>query len=122
MKKYKAVFFDFDGVIGKTMEDNYRAWKYAFCKYNIPVDKTEYFLMEGMSAKKIAEHFLKNNRKNNVMVEKLEKSKITELIVTDTIPLKKEHKKIKVLSVADMFADVISNVVKFESIASHFVI
>jgi len=54
--------------------------------------------------------------------EKLEKSKITELIVTDTIPLKKESNKIKVLSVSDMFADVISNVVKFESIASHFVI
>lgn len=54
--------------------------------------------------------------------DKLEKSKIAELIVTDTIPLKKQNKKIKVLSVADMFADVISNVVKHESIASHFVI
>ncbi|MEW6467827.1 MAG: ribose-phosphate pyrophosphokinase [Bacteroidota bacterium] len=54
--------------------------------------------------------------------EKLEKSKITELIVTDTIPLKKESGKIKVLSVSDMFANVISNVVKLESIASHFVI
>ena len=75
MKKYKAILFDFDGVIGKTMEDNYRAWKYAFSKYNIPVDKTEYFLLEGMSVKKIAEHFLKNNRKNNVMVEELVKSK-----------------------------------------------
>ena len=63
MKKYKAVFFDFDGVIGKTMEDNYRAWKYAFSRYNIPVNKTEYFLLEGMSVKKIAEHFLKNNHK-----------------------------------------------------------
>ena len=75
MKKYKAVFFDFDGVIGKTMEDNYRAWKYALSKYNIPIDKTEYFLLEGMNAKKIAGHFLKNNHKNNVMVEELVKSK-----------------------------------------------
>lgn len=75
MKKYKAVFFDFDGVIGKTMEDNYRAWKCAFSKYNIPVNKTEYFLLEGMSAKKIAEHFLKNNRGNNVMAEELVKLK-----------------------------------------------
>jgi len=75
MKKYKAVFFDFDGVIGRTMEDNYHAWKCAFSEYNIPVNKTEYFLLEGMSAKKIAEHFLKNNPENNAMVEELVKSK-----------------------------------------------
>ena len=54
--------------------------------------------------------------------ERLEGSKITELIVTDTIPLKKESKKIRVLSVASMFSDVISKVVNHESIASHFVI
>lgn len=48
VKKYKAILFDFDGVIGKTMEDNYRAWEYAFSKYSIKIDKTEYFLLEGM--------------------------------------------------------------------------
>jgi len=75
MKKYKAILFDYDGVIGKTMEDNYHAWKYAFSKYNIPVDKTEYFLLEGMSVKKIAKHFLKKNLKTNVIVRELVKSK-----------------------------------------------
>ena len=42
--------------------------------------------------------------------ERIEKSAIKEIIVTDSIPLKRECDKIKVISVADMFADVISNV------------
>ena len=51
----------------------------------------------------------------------LEKSKIKELIVTDTIPLKRESSKIKVISVADLFADVLHKVHNFESISSHFI-
>ena len=53
--------------------------------------------------------------------EKLENSNIKELIVTDTIPLRKEHPKIKQLSVADLFSEVIHNVVNYESISSLFV-
>ena len=54
--------------------------------------------------------------------DRIEKSKITELIVTDTIPLKKHSDKIRVLSVADLFGDVIARNVNNESISSHFVI
>lgn len=53
--------------------------------------------------------------------EHVEKSRITELIVTDTIPLKQQSPKIKVLSVANMFADVFHRVVNYESISSHFI-
>lgn len=53
--------------------------------------------------------------------ENLEKSRITELIVTDTIPLKRESPKIKVLSVAGMFADVFQRIINHESISSHFI-
>lgn len=42
--------------------------------------------------------------------EKIEQSEIEELIVTDTVPLKKASPKIKVLSVADIFAKAIHNV------------
>ena len=54
--------------------------------------------------------------------ERIEKSKITELIVTDTIPLRKKSDKIRVLTVSGLFADVIHNVVNNESISSHFII
>lgn len=52
--------------------------------------------------------------------EKIEKSKLQELIVTDTIPLKKESKKIKVASAAELFADVMKRVHEHQSISSKF--
>jgi ribose-phosphate pyrophosphokinase len=54
--------------------------------------------------------------------ERLSESAITELIVTDTIPLKQQHDKIRVISVADLFADVIRRMVNNQSISSHFII
>ncbi len=54
--------------------------------------------------------------------ENIENSKITELIVTDTIPLRQESKKVKVVTVADLFARVIRNVHSYESISSHFIV
>jgi ribose-phosphate pyrophosphokinase len=53
--------------------------------------------------------------------ENIEKSKLSELIVTDTIPLKGKCSKIKVLSVAELFANVLHRVHNFESISSHFI-
>ena len=52
--------------------------------------------------------------------EKVEKSKLTELIVTDSIPLKKESDKVKVLSCANLFADVMHRVHHNTSISSKF--
>ena len=54
--------------------------------------------------------------------ENIENSKLTELIVTDTVPLRQTSPKIKVISVADLFAKVISSVHNYESISSNFLI
>jgi len=56
--------------------------------------------------------------------DRIAESSITELVVTDTIPLKKNVNtdKIKVLSVAELFADVINKVYNFESISEKFII
>lgn len=54
--------------------------------------------------------------------ERIEKSKLTELIVTDTIPLKQQSDKIRVVSVAELFSDVIRRLINNQSISSHFVI
>jgi ribose-phosphate pyrophosphokinase len=52
--------------------------------------------------------------------ERIAASPFTEVIVTDTIPLKQECDKIKVLSTADLFAEVIRRVENYESISSLF--
>ncbi len=52
--------------------------------------------------------------------ETIQDSVIDELVVCDTIPLKRETSKIKVLSVGDLFAKAIKNVTEFESISSLF--
>ena len=53
--------------------------------------------------------------------KKLDSSKLEELIVTDSIPLKQQNKKIKVLSCAELFADVMHNVHYNKSISSKFI-
>ena len=52
--------------------------------------------------------------------EKIEKSKLTELIITDSIPIDHNQNKIKVLSCADLFADVMHRVHHNTSISSKF--
>ena len=58
--------------------------------------------------------------------ERIQSSALTELIVTDTIPISEAKRaatnKIKQLSVAQLFADVIKRVRNHESISSHFII
>jgi ribose-phosphate pyrophosphokinase len=53
--------------------------------------------------------------------ETIEASKLTELIVCDTLPVKEGCSKIKVISVASLFAKVIRNVSTNESISPLFV-
>jgi ribose-phosphate pyrophosphokinase len=54
--------------------------------------------------------------------EKIENSALTELIVSDTIPLKKKTSKIKVVSCATLFADVMHKVQDNNSISGNFII
>ncbi len=52
--------------------------------------------------------------------EKIQNSKLTELIVSDTIPLKKDVSKIKVVTCAPLFADVMHKVQSNTSISDQF--
>jgi ribose-phosphate pyrophosphokinase len=54
--------------------------------------------------------------------ERIAASGLTELVVTDTIPLKQASDKIRVVSTSNLFADVIRKLVANESISSHFII
>lgn len=53
--------------------------------------------------------------------ERIEESAISELIVTDTIPLRKKSSKIKVLTVSELFARAIRNTHEHKSINSLFI-
>jgi ribose-phosphate pyrophosphokinase len=53
-------------------------------------------------------------------VETVEKSALSELIVTDTIPLRQQSEKIRVLSTAELFAKAITNVNEHSSISELF--
>lgn len=57
--------------------------------------------------------------------ERIAKSDLKEVIISDTIPIcpspDKEMSKIKILSVADIFADVIDKVYNYQSISTSFI-
>ncbi len=53
--------------------------------------------------------------------ERIENSKLQELIITDSIPIEPKSEKVKVLSCADLFADVMHRVHHNTSIASKFI-
>lgn len=54
-------------------------------------------------------------------IDNIEKSNITEVYITDSIPQKRECSKIKTIGIADMFAETIACVYNNETIARHFV-
>jgi ribose-phosphate pyrophosphokinase len=54
--------------------------------------------------------------------ERLEASKLEELIVTNSIPLTKASSKLRVLSCAQLFAEVMYNVHHNQSISSKFIL
>lgn len=51
--KIEAVIFDFDGVLGDTMEDNFLAWRMAFSDY-IEIREEDYYPLEGMKQIEVA--------------------------------------------------------------------
>ena len=53
--------------------------------------------------------------------ETIDNSMLEEIVVTDTIPLKQKSKKIKVLSVSDLFAKAIRKIHDHESVSSLFI-
>jgi len=54
--------------------------------------------------------------------ERINESEITEVLVTDSLPIKPISDKIKTLSIAGVFADVINKVYNYQSISSNFIV
>jgi ribose-phosphate pyrophosphokinase len=54
-------------------------------------------------------------------IERIEESTIEELVVTDSVPITKQSSKIKVISIAEIFAKTITAVIEHKSISENFV-
>lgn len=75
MPNFKVIMFDFDGVLGRTMDDNYLAWKHALAGQSIDFEKEEYFVLEGMNAASVAKHFLGPAASDMALVNKTVEAK-----------------------------------------------
>jgi beta-phosphoglucomutase len=71
MERFKAVLFDFDGVIGKTMEDSCRAWDEACSEFGLSFDPEEFYLCEGMKSSEYADRLVKRHGRDAAEAEKL---------------------------------------------------
>lgn len=55
-------------------------------------------------------------------IERINKSGLTEIVFSDSIPSRGNSEKIRVLHIADMFADTIQRVYNYQSISSQFLL
>lgn len=107
---YQAVLFDFDGVLARTMEDTYNAWRSVMGSYGVQIQPEDYYPLEGMKVHQIPaklfgaygrevpvdsaqivrqkeEHYLKNHHFELYpgvieILEQLRRKKISTAVVT----------------------------------------
>ena len=106
---FKALCFDFDGVIGNTMEDNFRAWEAALFDVGGTIDRTEYFLSEGMRLEEVA----KNVRNGQSLGKQLLAAQYFPPIVGQMMGVGEETGKIDeiLLKVAEFYEEEVDAVV-----------
>ena len=51
----RAVLFDLDGVLLKSMEQHLEAWRHAFRRYNTLVKKLDFYQLEGRGVNSVVE-------------------------------------------------------------------
>ena len=69
--KIKGILFDFDGVLAKTMEDTFHAWRLAMRDYGVELSEEEYYPLEGMPIKEIAGRYCKKFDFNMSLAEEI---------------------------------------------------
>ena len=74
--KGKAVLFDFDGVVVKSMEQHFNAWRQAFMEKGVTIKEQEFFVLEGQGIHTIAHHLgklhgLTREEVNEIMARKV---------------------------------------------------
>jgi len=59
MNRFKAILFDLDGTLARTMEDTFNAWKAVLSEYSIDLKPEDYYPLEGTRLDELAETLLK---------------------------------------------------------------
>ena len=72
----KAILFDFDGVVIKSMEQHFKAWKSSFKEQGVDLREEDFFILEGQGihtiAKQLGEEYgLKDGQIEKVLYRKL---------------------------------------------------
>jgi len=75
IKSVKALLFDFDGTLAKTMEDNYRGWFEVFKEYGIFLQRDDFFPLEGMKVQEIVVQIAQKYNLKDIDVDKAVKKK-----------------------------------------------
>lgn len=55
----KAILFDFDGVVVKSMESHYQGWHKALEEYGIDMNPEELYLLEGQGVEEVASQLIR---------------------------------------------------------------
>jgi len=73
---YKGILFDFDGVVVKSMEQHFIAWKKAFAEKGVQITADEFFIMEGQGISTISHKIGSNHGLSPVEVEQVKSRKV----------------------------------------------
>jgi len=76
MKKKSGILFDFDGVVVKSMEQHFEAWKSAFAEKNIYITSDEFFVLEGQGIDTISHIIGKKHGLSENLVKEVKERKV----------------------------------------------
>ncbi len=75
LQPFKGILFDFDGTLADTMESHFLAWKATLAEYGISVEENDYFPLEGLGLREVAEIFAQNSLSDAEIGEVVKKKK-----------------------------------------------
>ncbi|MDO8509332.1 MAG: HAD family phosphatase [Nanoarchaeota archaeon] len=75
MEDKKAIIFDFDGTLAKTMDDNFLAWEESFREQGIDISKEDFFPLEGAKLEDIVKSLAEKYNLKNPQVETIIRKK-----------------------------------------------
>ncbi len=72
----KGILFDFDGVVVKSMEQHFEAWKKAFAEMGVTITADEFFILEGQGIHTISHKIGKDHGLTPDQVEQIKHRKM----------------------------------------------